>query len=354
MASSFSERLLSVTQDYIAPAIADGLLGSNRILTKVAMQSVKPWIGEQYKYSVKTAKNTNNGSFFGSDLFSVTAVETRQRLKFDPKFFRQSVTVPMTDVWVNGVSESQVISLVGVEVESAKQDMDDEIGDLLYLDGTGNGSKDFLGLSIIVDDGTTSATYGELTRATYDPVLDSTVTVSGGTVSLDKLATLHNAASSGSVMPQLGLTTEAIWSLYEKLIQQTVRINRDSSSKGAMNGGAGFADSGLDFRGMKVMKDEKCTSGVFFMLNTNFLHFYALNPTENPMLMSMYGLKSVKMPKAKIEGNDYSEVQVSSFAHTDWIQAQNGASVTMHMYMGGNFFTQLPARHAKLTGITGV
>jgi phosphoribosylformimino-5-aminoimidazole carboxamide ribonucleotide (ProFAR) isomerase len=61
----------------------------------------------------------------------------------------------------------------------------------------------------IVDDGTTVGTYGGQLRATYS-TLNATKTASGGAISLDKMETLHNAVSSGSQLPTIGVCSETV------------------------------------------------------------------------------------------------------------------------------------------------
>src|SRR3990167_11094511 len=124
---------------------------------------------------------------------------------------------------------------------------------------------------------TNAATYGTLTRSSYD-TLDSTVTASSGTLTLAKMDTLYNAATSGSQKPTLGLCSESIFSWYGQLLQPTERIAKDVSmmkSPGNMGkvgtgliGGTGF--TGLFFKGFPILADEKATSGVLYFVNNDF------------------------------------------------------------------------------------
>lgn len=58
--------------------------------------------------------------------------------------------------------------------------------------------------------------------------------------------------------------------------------------------------------------------------------------------------------KATIEGNDYSDVMGLGFSFSGWIKPANADAIIAHTYFGGQFITENPKRHAKLTGITGV
>lgn len=334
-------RVLTTTQDKLMASLVDTVLNSNVFATRM-LSGAKKWNGETMKFPIKTSKNTQGGSFSGFDLLSTTAVDTRQRLSYNASFYNMSVVLPLDELSINDTDE-KVLDLMSIEVASSAQDAADDIGTMFYADGTGNSSKDFLGLGALVDDGTSVATIGGLSRSTYT-TLQSTVTASGGTLSLSKMRTLLNSVKSGSQKPTLGVTTEAVFGYYEALLQPQERIAKDASmmKSGKMVGGTGF--DGLYFEGFPILADEKCTSGVLFFLNEDFLDFYAL---------PMKGTNPVKY-RSQIEGNDYSSVTGLGFSWSDWIKPVNQAALVSHIYLGGQLVTTNPKRHGKLTGITGV
>lgn len=341
---AFGNRLTSVTQDKIDNMIADGILGSNVFFTRI-VTSAKKWSGEQMKFPFKYAKNTTGQSFSGFDTFSTSATDNRVRLAFDPKFYQMTVAIPGDEYSVNAGNEAKVIDLATAEITGATQDLADDLGTIFYSDGTGNSSKDPLGLKAIVDDGTDAATYGGLTRATYTQ-LNSTVTASGGTLTLPKLRTLYNNAKRGSQKPTIAYTDETTWGYFEQLLQPQERISKDASATKGLKSGTGF--TGLSYAGVPVLADEKCTSGVWFFLNEDFLDWYAL-PFQLPG-QSMYSPKV----RSVIEGNDYSEVEGFGFSWSGWILPSNAGAVVGHIFFGGQLISTNPRFHAKLTGITGV
>lgn len=342
--------MTTTTQSKLMPKVVDTILNSNVFASRM-LRSAAKWNGERMKFPIKYAKNSTGTSFSGFDTFSTAATDNRVNLEFVPKFYQMSVALPLDELSANA-TEERVIDLAKLELASTAQDMADDIGTLFYGTGTGNGSKDFLGLEAIVDDGTNAATYGSLTRATYT-TLNSTVTASSGTLSLSKMSTLYNAATSGSQKPTLGLCSETIFSLYEQLLQPQERIAKDVSqmkSGGNMGkvgtgmiGGTGF--TGLFYKGFPILADEKATSGVLYFVNEDFLDWYAL-----PVSMT----ESVKYRSQDIEGNDYSDVTGLGFSWSDWVKPTNSASIVGHVYLGGELISANPKRHAKLTGITSV
>lgn len=348
--SALGTRVTTTTQSKLVPKVVDTILNSNVFATRMLSRAQK-FNGERMKFPVKYVKNVTGTSFAGFDTFSTAATNNRVNLEFVPKFYQITCALPLDELSANATEEG-VLNLAKVELASTANDAADDIGTLFYGDGTGNGSKDFLGLEAIVDDGTNASTFGTLARATYT-TLKSTVTASSGTLSLAKMSTLYNAATSGSQKPTLGLCSETIFALYEQLLQPTERIAKDVSmmkSEGNMGkvgtgmvGGTGF--TGLFFKGFPILADEKATSGVLYFVNEDFLDWYAL-----PMAMT----SPVKFRSQDIEGNDYSDVEGLGFSWSDWIKPTNSASVVGHVYLGGELISANPKRHAKLTGITGV
>lgn len=336
-----NNRVTTTTNTKLLPKVVDTVLDSNVFATRMLTKAQR-WTGEKIRKAVKTSKNTLGGSFDGFDTFSTSAVDTRQNLNFDAKFYEIPVVLPLTEISKNKADETRTLDLMAIELASSAEDMADDIGTLFY--GTGAG-KDFLGLEAIVDDGTNAAVYGGLTRAS-NPTLNSTVTASGGTLTLAKMATLHSAITSGSIKPTMGLCSEEIFNLYEQLLQPQERIPKDipmMRGGGSMLGGTGF--TGLFYKNFPIVADEKATSGVLYFINEDFLEWRAL-----PVALT----QPVSFSVTDIEGNDYTNVKGLGFSWSDWIKPTNQASIIGHVYLGGELWSDNPKRQGKLTGITGV
>lgn len=355
---TLGQRIQTTTRQKLMPYVVDTILNSN-VFAQRALKSAKRWSGRQMLFPVKYKKNVTGTSFSGMDTFSTSATDNRVNMTFDPAFYQITCALPLDELSTNqgSASEEQILDLAALELQSSAQDMADDIGSILYKDGTGNASKDPLGLGAAVDDGTSVATYGGLTRATYT-TLNSTVTASGGTLTLAKMDTLYNAVTSGAQKPSLGLTTEAIFSLYGQLLQPQERIVKDvptMKSGGDMGkegtgfiGGTGF--TGLYFKGFPILADEKAnqftgSATPLIFLNDNYVSWYAL-----PMAMT----EPVKYKNTDVRGNDYSSVLGLGFSWSGWIKPSNQAAVVGHIYLGGQLISDNPKRHGVLTGITGI
>jgi len=354
----FTDRLTTVTQDEILPSVVDAVLGDNWITYRI-LSNGKKWNGETLKRPVKIDKSDLGGSFSGLDTHSTSTFEDRVMLQYYLKGYEMPVVIPGMEKLVNR-TPAQVINLVRVELESRQEDAMDDLGDMLYGDGTGNSGKDFEGWDNLIDDGTTASTIGELTRSTYDPYLDSTRTASGGTMTQNKVATLLSAVSSGSSTrnkPSVLVSDETVWDLQESLLTPTQRANYDAFGLPVMTrrskapiraaelkGASGY--TALTFRGIPWLADEKCTSQTLWAVNEGFIKWYGAKDPD---------LKSISLGTGNIDSvyNDAPSKNVG-FQWTGFMRPINQYGEVAHIYLFGNQAQWNPKRSGRLTGITGV
>ncbi len=340
MTELYGQRIQTTVKESYLPFAVDTVLNSNVLFQRVVRAS-KKWSGRVLRVPVKVSKNSTGTSFRGFDTFSTSATDNRQFLEFTPSFHQITVSLPGDELAVAD-TEDKVLDLMKLTIQSDTEDMADDLGTAFYADGTGNGSKDVLGLAALVDDGNSVSTIGGLSRSTY-ATLASTVTASGGTLTLAKVDTLWNAVASGSQKPSAIYTTEAVFAFYGQLLRPQERINKEAGRvKGQLVGGTGF--TALEYNAKPVIADEKCTSQAFIMVNEDFVDFYAL---------SFFGSKPVSY-SSQIKGNDYEAPVGLGFSWSDWIIPANAGAVVGHIYFGGQFITTNPKRHGKLTGVTGI
>ncbi len=341
MAELYGQRVQTTVQNKYLPFVVDTVLNSNVLFQRI-VRGAKKWSGRTLRSPIKVSKNTTGQSFRGFDTFSTSSTDNRQFLEFTPSFYQISCALPGDELSVAD-TEDKVLNLMKLTIQSDTEDMADDLGTIFYSDGTGNSSKDPMGLGGIVDDGSALAAYGGLTRATYSPYLSSTVTSSSGTLTLAKMDTLNSAVTSGAQKPTAIYTTETIFNLYGQLLRPQEAIYKEATKmKGGLFGTTGF--TALEFSGKPVIMDEKCTSGSMIFLNENFVDWYAL---------PFFNAKPVSY-KSQIEGNDYDAPVGLGFSWSDWIIPANSGSVVGHIYFGGQFITTNPKRHGKLTVITQI
>ena len=350
----FTAKVTSITQDTILPKVFDNILSDNWAGFRFISNGSK-WSGETLHRPVKLVKSTLGGSFSGLDTHSTSTVESRRTMSYKLKAYEIPVAIAGLDRLVNA-TEAQVIDLVKAEMESTAQDAMDDIGDMFYLDGEGNGGKDFNGLDNLNDDGTTSTNVGGLSRTDW-PSLEGTRTDSGGVMTLTKLGTLYVNVSGGSASrqkPTSIVSDETVWNLYESLLSPTVSANyamngypvvtrrsRGAIAAGELKGGMGFTS--LIYRGVPWIADEKSTAETVWYLNENYLNWYGMKDPE---------MTSVNFGDTHEGTYSESPTNNTGLQFNGMIKPTNQYGEIGHIYLFGNLTTFQPRRFGRLEDIT--
>lgn len=334
----------TTTNQFLAPFWVDLVLRDNYFFGKI-MQKTKKWDGSQMLFPIKYQKGVASVAFNGFDLLPITQQPSTVNMTFYPTFVATNVALAGSDLSINNTSMG-MLKLMKVMMESRSQDGADDIGNFLQGDGTSFGGKAPMGLAGAVDNGTVLPTYGGLSRASYTG-LNSTVTASGGTISLVKVRTLWNSISDGPVIPNFIITDYTTWGYFEQLQTPFQRNNQDfSPGERTVASTSGYSEQRWD--GMIISRDKKIPTGYFYMLNLNFLNWYGLKWWEGERVS----------PKAKdIKGNVYEDniyAPGDAFTWTGMIKAYNQGTVNGFMILGGQLINLAPFRNGVLTGITGV
>lgn len=344
MAQAPGVNVTTTTNQYLAPFWVDQTLRDNYFFGKI-MQKTKKWDGAQMLFPIKYQKGVASVAFNGFDLLPITQQPVSVNMTFYPTFIATNVALAGSDLSINE-TPMQTLKLMKVVMESRAQDASDDVGNFLQGDGTSFGGKAPNGLANTIDNGTVSATYGGLSRTTYTG-LNSTVTASGGTISLVKVRTLWNNISDGPVIPDFIITDYTTWGYFEQLQTPFQRNQSDFSPKERFTAQtSGYTEQRWD--GMIIARDKKITTGYFYMLNLKYLEWYGLKWWEGERVS----------PKAKdIEGNVYEDkiyAPGDAFTWTGMIKAYNQGTVNGFMILGGQLICLAPFRQGVLTGITGV
>jgi len=353
----FTDRVSDITYQNILPSIVDQINNSN-VLNSLLLSKPSTWKGTYMTQPIRIANSTTGGSFSGMDVFPTATTNNTRQFTWYVSAYEQSVVVPGIEKAINARNEKQAVSLLADRLDEAKISAAQSVGQIFYGFGSG---KDFDGLGLIVDNGTSTSTYGGLSRAT-NPYINGDITATaGGIITLDYLSSEYDnvsAASSRSESPNFGITTKAVWTFIEGVIQpmvgaryETKQINgydrldggnpsgrtNDGNKAGALAG-----VSSITYRGRDLYADDNATPNTFFWLNWDYLEFPRLiasdlNQINNSVQVTDGYYKDVPAPSAwqfrefMAPVNQYGEV---------------GAMILM-----GNFICRQPRRNGKLTGI---
>ena len=187
---------------------------------------------------------------------------------------------------------------------------------------------------------------------------------SGGTFSLD-LASAEfdnvSAAGSGQESPTIALTTKAIWSMFEKILNGKLQANYDATAINGYNRVSGKTPIGtsvpaeslkgalgvdaISYRGKPVVADDKATTGRFYWLNERYIEFRRLLSDE---------LESVSS-KQQVTDGVYKDIEMPSFMQLrDFMSPVNQFGKIGALIVMGNLICRQPRRNGVVTNITSI
>jgi hypothetical protein len=289
MAFADWDQLTSITREKVLPRIEDQIGEDHPFLGRL-WDNMKLWNGgRRLEIPVKYKHNSQGGSYSGLDVLDTGQEQTRTRAYFNIKQIYQPIVIANIDLAKNG-GEGQVADLMEAEMEEAKESLTDKLCTQLFSDGTGNGGKDITGLKAAIQDGTVSASYGDITLATYT-WFKANYTASVGSLQLSDMATMFDSCASGSDTPSIIVTTKTIRSAYEALLQAQVRFTM-TDGKVAADGGI----TDLAFRTVPVIADEYCTSGDMYFINEKYLTLYYMKHPKFPTDKKGFAMSPMREP----------------------------------------------------------
>lgn len=347
--------LINLTLDDITPKVVDTILVSNVALQALQNRTVRI-TGKNKQYPVKYKKQGNGKSFDGFDLLNTNYVDTTVKLSFVPKNVDQPVVFADTDI-AAAQGEEAIIELVAYKVEESTQELADQLGDMIYSDGTGNSGKDLDGFQSAIK---TSGSYGGLDYSTYT-TLQATVDSSTNLAALDlsKLDAMYAAITSGNNVPTHIFTTKAIFAKLKTLLSVgTVGIGNPIVTTGQAGAGqmlpgsrqalvGNFGYTELYYNGIPVIADEKCPAGHLYMININ---------TWDLLVQSMpasEGYSEIAFNPSVITGQYdlNTEKKFVGFSRSKAVRPVNQLGSVAHIVFRGNLVCNNPKRNGRFTAL---
>lgn len=347
-----------------AATVVDGILNYPAFACRMLHNGIQfsgDGKGEQ-PLIIKTIKVSGRSQFQwfdGLDSLNSSAENVTVQLQFNDAH----ASMPMVEIMTESFSREgsgEDIDYPAFEYEDALNETVQGLSEAMF--DVGGSSDQPLGLEGIVDAGTNLATYGGQTRATYDS-LDATVTASSGTMTLAKLATLVSAVSDSGPKesPTVAVTPDTVADLYQQFLTPTVSREYQSMpvngmfpvATAAASMGQGFGRVNT-YAGIPIIRDKAATSGVFYLLNENYLKWHGR--TRVPASFKEF-VSPVSLGKKRVIEGQASESMPSNY-HGFFYQAKqmmpNQAGIISRFYVFGQMTSFQPRRNGKLTGITSV
>ena len=296
--SNFDEILTTTLKNYV-PKLTDNIFSARPLFYALTNGQTIRRIGGGAKIVVPIIYGTNStaGSYSGTDTIDTTAQTGITAAEYDWKQYAATVTIS------------------GIE-EAKNNGEAQNLNTMLFGNSTGNGGKDWNGLSALIglgnDDGS-SALAGIDATDSDNSWWRSSVTNQGGAITVAAMATLYNNVSVGNDQPTVIITGQAQYEAYEALLDGQIRYTDTDMADG------GFQN--LMFKGCPITFDGTLAGeGKMYFLNTKYLQLVA-----------------------------HSDVW---FKPTPFVRPTNKDSVFSQILCYGNLTTSNRARQGYMYGIT--
>jgi hypothetical protein len=288
-ANSSITDIIATTIQNRSGELADNVTNNNALLRRLKQKgNVRPFSGgnvilEEIMYVDSTTINAN--SYSGYEVLNITPNSPISAAQYSITQYAAAISMSGLEMLQNSGKE-QIIDLMEGRIKVAEAQLANRMDYDLYLDGTGNSSKNITGLGLAVPDTPTSGTYGGISRSAFSfwqSVSYSGVTNGGAAVSAANIGPYMTALAlrlvRGNNKPDLFVGDVNYYSFYVNSLQAIQRI---SSADGGGTAGTGFPS--LKFYGGGIAADVVLGSGISGAVNTagtaggaTANHMWALN-----------------------------------------------------------------------------
>jgi hypothetical protein len=211
-----------------------------------------------------------------SDYSGSFAQPSVQQGAYQAEFNLKLLISPVPFLGMEGAVQQDyaIIPLIEARMNDATNVMMDSMATALYTN-TSN-QQQFIGLPAAVDDGTGTATYGNINRSTN--TWWKSKQYAAGSVNPTRqnvLQYISGTVKNGAEVPTFGVCGFGTWTLLAQdyVGQENYMITPGSGFDGDANGPQA-AFRALMVAGVPIYPDPYCPEGTLYLLNTNYLSMY--------------------------------------------------------------------------------
>jgi hypothetical protein len=253
-----------VVQIYNSTPLMAALIANSQQATGGVSSVTVPVQGAQF---VNAQWSDYSGSF---------AQPSVQQGAYNAEFNLKLMIAPVPFLGMEGAVQQDhaIIPLIEARMNDATNVMMDGMATALYTNTTN--TQQFIGLPAAVDDGTGTATYGNINRSTY--TWWKSKQYAAGSVNPTRqniLQYISGTVKNGAEVPTFGVCGFGTWTLLAQdyVGQEQYVITPGSGFDGDPNGPqSGFR--ALMVAGVPIYPDPYCPEGTVYFLNTNYLSLY--------------------------------------------------------------------------------
>lgn len=227
--------------------------------------------GNKYPGGKKIKQILEYGEPHGGSFNSVSTFDTNKYEEFTAAFFKaayyyEPITYDIDDE-VENAGDAQKVDLITSKLKGAQKKIRSKMADDLYASTSyGSTGRKILGLPAMISTATTS--YGEISSTDLPEWTAGAVTTTTESLTLSKLRTLNTSCVVGDDPgdePTINVTTRTLMDVVKS--QTLPHLKLENSDL------ADFGFKNVIFEGKPVVADYKCTSGVLWALNENYMDF---------------------------------------------------------------------------------
>ena len=211
-----------------------------------------------------------------SDYSGSFAQPSVQQGAYNAEFNLKLLVSPVPFLGMEGAVQQDyaIIPLIEARMNDATNVMMDSMATALYTNTTNN--QQFIGLPAAVDDGTGTATYGNISRSTN--TWWKSKQYAAGSVNPTRqnvLQYISGTVKNGAEVPTFGVCGFGTWTLLAQdyVGQEQYMITPGSGFDGEANGPQA-AFRALMVAGVPIYPDPYCPEGTLYLLNTNYMSMY--------------------------------------------------------------------------------
>ena len=291
-ANSSVTDIIATTIQSRSGELADDVTNNNALLRRLKSKgNVRPFSGgnvilEEIMYTDASTINAN--SYSGYELLNISPNSPISAAQFNIQQYAGAISMSGLEMLQNSGKEA-FIDLMEGRVKVAEAQLKNRIDYDIYLDGTGNSSKNITGLALAVPDAPTTGTYGGISRSSFafwQSQAYSGVTNGGAAVSAANIVQYMTALSlrqiRGADKPDLYVGDNTYYAFYVNALQAIQRVTSASSAAAGFAslkfyGGGMEADvvlgGGLSGAVSSTVSTSGATAAHMWSLNTNYIFF---------------------------------------------------------------------------------
>jgi hypothetical protein len=253
-----------VVQLYNSTPLMAALIANSQTATGGVSSVTVPVQGAQF---VNAQWSDYSGSF---------AQPAVQQGAYNAEFDLKLMITPVPFLGMEGVVQQDhaIIPLIEARMNDATNVMMDAMSYSLYNNTTN--TQQFTGLPAAVDDGTGTATYGNINRSTY--TWWKSGQYAAGSVNPTRqnvLQYISGTVKKGAEVPTFGVCGFGTWTLLaQDYVGQEQYVITPGKGFDSDPNGPQAAFRALMVAGVPIYPDPYCPEGTLYLLNTNYLNLY--------------------------------------------------------------------------------